>query len=312
VPNNPRDDRGDPPDDPNTLRIPFVFVPHGNPLPLAWIAEHPDYFSVPATMVPHGTRPPPPRGDGCGDPLETAPPPAQAPADRWGRPMCPLSDYPPGERAPGEGGAPGGPTSVSVEEAAAAYLRMEAVFGNPAGDRTGTDSDTTQMPAPGVASRYPGAYDVAEAGKAVVVSPGQPAPVSDQKPPTVPELRGKASFYNPQRGSDRALPGGFDPDVYGAAMYGRPGFRLGDVVRVQLQDDPTRFVDVHVNDTGPFALDALGKLIRPLQPNPDRIIDLTPAAMEALVGPSYASIGIVRVTVTKLPAGSHEGKRENQ
>ena len=95
-------------------------------------------------------------------------------------------------------------------------------------------------------------------------------------------------------------------------MFGRPGFRLGDVVRVQLQDDPTRFVDVRVNDTGPFALDAQRNLIRPLRPNPDRMIDLTPAAMEALVGSKYADIGLVRVTVTKLPAGSHEGKKESQ
>lgn len=41
-------------------------------------------------------------------------------------------------------------------------------------------------------------------------------------------------------------------------------------------------------------------------------IDLTLAAMEALVGPNYVGINLVPVTVTKLPAGSHEGKKESQ
>jgi hypothetical protein len=72
------------------------------------------------------------------------------------------------------------------------------------------------------------------------------------------------------------------------------------------------FGGVRVNDTGPFALDAKDKLVRPLRPNPDRVIDLTPAAMEALVGLNYVDIGLVRVTVAKLPAGSHEGKKESQ
>jgi hypothetical protein len=73
--------------------------------------------------------------------------------------------------------APGEPGSFSTADAINAYLKAEAVFANPMGirdaaskanlgtvvasDRTGTD---TQTPQRGVASRYPGAYDVAQAG----------------------------------------------------------------------------------------------------------------------------------------------------
>jgi hypothetical protein len=100
------------------------------------------------------------------------------PQDRWGRPMRPLWDYPPGVRAPGKSVAPGEPGSVTTDDAIDAYLRAEAMFADPAGmaraalvppdtsnahtivasDRTETD---TQTPQRGVASRYPGAYDVA-------------------------------------------------------------------------------------------------------------------------------------------------------
>ena len=77
------------------------------------------------------------------------------PADRWGRPTRPLWDYPPG--------APG---SVSEAEAIrSARTALTALNRAPramlAGDRAGTASDGTQTPRRGVASRYPGAYDVA-------------------------------------------------------------------------------------------------------------------------------------------------------
>ena len=104
------------------------------------------------------------------------------PQDRWGRPMRPLWDYPPGVRAPGEGVAPGAPGSITTADAINAYLQAEAVFANPMGirraalvtpdpanlgtvvasDRTGTEKQTPQR---GVASRYPGAYDVAQVGE---------------------------------------------------------------------------------------------------------------------------------------------------
>ena len=355
--NHPADPGGDmvePPDAPNGLRIPFIFVPRGDPLPTQWIAEHPDWFTVPAVMVPRnpdnsrrpwaevqalprqtdaawGTLPNPPGGMAApGIPGSFAPPPARekrmrdgqpwpkdrnggdGPADRWGRPTRPLWDYPPGMRAPGEPGSVSEAEAIASARVALATLDPANLRAILASGRTGAGMDGTQTPARGVASRYPGAYDVAEAGEGVVAPAGQPVPASDRKPPAALELRGKASFCDPPPGTPTALPGGFNRDVYDAAMFGRPGFRLGDVVRVQLQDDPTRFVVVRVNDTGPFALDAREKLVRPLRPNPDRVIDLTPAAMEALVGPNYVDIGLVHVTVIKLPVGSHEGKKESQ
>jgi len=319
-------DPADPRNDPNMVRIPFLFVKRGDPPPLRWMAEHPGYFKVPAIMVPHGSPPPWPWGGARARPAETAqqpastvepripgsfvPPPARRrrtpggqpwpkdkngrdwPKDRWGRPMRPLWDYPPGVRAPGE------PGSVSTADAIAAYLRTEAMFADPVGMARGS----TQALSPANVQL------VLASGVGAATPADQPALVSDQNTPAAPEMRGKASFYNPGAGTPTASPGGFDPNFYGAAMYGRPGFRLGDTVRVQLQDDPTRFVDVRVNDTGPFAVDARGNLVRPLQPHQDRVIDLTPAAMQALVGPNYAAVGLVRVTVTKLPAGSREGK----
>jgi hypothetical protein len=40
------------PDDSNTIRIPFIFVPHGHPLPTEWLRDHPGAFRVPAVFVP--------------------------------------------------------------------------------------------------------------------------------------------------------------------------------------------------------------------------------------------------------------------
>lgn len=34
------------------LQTPFLFVPHGDPLPLDWMARHPGWVRFPATMVP--------------------------------------------------------------------------------------------------------------------------------------------------------------------------------------------------------------------------------------------------------------------
>lgn len=50
-------------------QIPFIFVPHGAPEPLAWMARHPDWVKIPATMVPRGqTREGAGRGDGVSVP----------------------------------------------------------------------------------------------------------------------------------------------------------------------------------------------------------------------------------------------------
>ena len=52
-------------DDPDTIRIPFIFVPHGHPLPTEWLRDHPEAFRVPAVFVP--------RGDGDGLDVQLAP-----------------------------------------------------------------------------------------------------------------------------------------------------------------------------------------------------------------------------------------------
>ncbi|HTR16619.1 MAG TPA: hypothetical protein VMI52_06255 [Acetobacteraceae bacterium] len=40
------------PDDPDALQSPMVFVRHGDPEPTEWMARHPGWIKVPATMVP--------------------------------------------------------------------------------------------------------------------------------------------------------------------------------------------------------------------------------------------------------------------
>lgn len=37
---------------PRYLRVPFIFVPHGAPMPLDWMAEHPGWVKISATFVP--------------------------------------------------------------------------------------------------------------------------------------------------------------------------------------------------------------------------------------------------------------------
>ncbi len=81
-----------------------------------------------------------------------------------------------------------------------------------------------------------------------------------------------------------------------ATMY-RPGIiSLGQRVRVTLQSDGQKGITVTVNDTGPFARGDDGKALRPLQPDPVTIIDLTPKAFRNLNGSLEA--GRVPVIVT--------------
>ncbi len=60
---------------------------------------------------------------------------------------------------------------------------------------------------------------------------------------------------------------------------------------------------VLINDRGPFATDKYGAPIKPYRPHPTRIIDLTPAAFNALTGGSIAQ-GILDNVTVQLPAAS--------
>jgi rare lipoprotein A (peptidoglycan hydrolase) len=106
---------------------------------------------------------------------------------------------------------------------------------------------------------------------------------------------GEATYYN-LPGNNTASGAPFDPNADAAAMY-QKGVRLGDQVRVELQSDPSRSVDVIVNDTGPFARGSDGRALRPLQADPRTIIDLTPHAFKELTGDLRQ--GRVPVTVIK-------------
>ncbi len=37
------------------LAVPFIFVPHGEEPPAAWLAEHPGAVRFPATLKPRGS-----------------------------------------------------------------------------------------------------------------------------------------------------------------------------------------------------------------------------------------------------------------
>ena len=109
-------------------------------------------------------------------------------------------------------------------------------------------------------------------------------------------LTGFATWYG-QPGEITAEVTPFNPAGMNAAMF-QKGIALGDSVDVQLASDPTKTVDVIVNDTGPFARGSDGKALRPFQPDASVIIDLTPAAFLSLAPLSVGKIPVV-VTVIK-------------
>jgi len=95
-------------------------------------------------------------------------------------------------------------------------------------------------------------------------------------------LSGFATYYF-LPGSTTAYGEKFDADAMTAAMTpDRAGKNAK--VKVWLADDPNRAVLVRVNDTGPFARDPFGGPLRPLRPDPEIIIDLTPRAFVSLTG----------------------------
>jgi rare lipoprotein A len=105
-------------------------------------------------------------------------------------------------------------------------------------------------------------------------------------------IKGEASSYN-LPGMTTANGEKFDPNAFTAAMNGVP---LGTEVTVAYNPggNVTKEINVRVNDRGPFAVDNEGRALRPLQPHPTRVIDLTPAAMKWLTG---KETNLINVTV---------------
>jgi len=113
-------------------------------------------------------------------------------------------------------------------------------------------------------------------------------------------INGVASSYN-LPGMTTASGEEFDPNAFAAAMTGVP---LGTEVTVAYNPggNVTKKLNVRVNDRGPYAMDKEGRALRPLQPHPTRVIDLTPAAMKWLTG---KETNLINVTVL-IPAEKPE------
>jgi|GEM_PF-5752338 len=120
-------------------------------------------------------------------------------------------------------------------------------------------------------------------------------------------IRGNASFYgnsDPSQGPTDHFAGQqtatgqiMDPTRMTAAVF--PGsVPMGSTVRVALAGDPSRYVDVVVNDKGLYDVDENGHRV-PIPGN--RVIDLSPVAFRHLVGSLKPGPVSVVVTITKLP-----------
>jgi len=109
-------------------------------------------------------------------------------------------------------------------------------------------------------------------------------------------IKGDATYYN-LVGRKTASGQVFNPNSSNAAMYRCGVIKMGDTVTVQLQSEPSKSVTVIVNDTGPFLRGSDGRAIYPLQPDPNIVIDLTPAAFRDLAGST--AVGRVPVVVTR-------------
>jgi hypothetical protein len=122
------------PDDPNTLRVPFVFVPHGAPMPLEWMAEHPGWVRFPATFVPRA-----PEGGESEPQWNLQFGPDEAPAVSEARPVADVTvatDWPTaGETAGTSSAAPGGGGVFFSDTAAnfVAWRNARAAFADPMG-----------------------------------------------------------------------------------------------------------------------------------------------------------------------------------
>lgn len=111
---------------------------------------------------------------------------------------------------------------------------------------------------------------------------------------------GDATYYKlPGRETASGQP--FDPDRMAAAMTSEKA-KLGQTVKVTYSyengrgETVTKTISVVVNDRGPFDREPDGAPKHPLRPDPQGVIDLTPAAFRQLVG--TLRVGRVHVTVT--------------
>jgi hypothetical protein len=59
------------PDSFDEIKLPFIYIPHGEPEPTEWLQRHPDYIKMPATYVPRA------RSGGRASPSPPTSPPGQ-------------------------------------------------------------------------------------------------------------------------------------------------------------------------------------------------------------------------------------------
>jgi hypothetical protein len=214
------------------------------------------------------------------------------PRSRFGQPMCPIDELPPG-RKPGEAPGPGQAYDI-MRDAIAAWRAAEAVFADP-GRFAGIVRTAADPPAGKASSEY-GTLTQAQPVKPEDEDRGLVDKLVDRAADAGDDasgdggggtsatqlvdsrtISGEASYYD--------LPGNlmangqpFDPNAMSAAMLRVP---LGTVVTVSLAGNPTRSISVRITDRGPYVT--------------GRIIDLSPAAFVALVG--SLDVGVARVVV---------------
>jgi len=105
---------------------------------------------------------------------------------------------------------------------------------------------------------------------------------------------GEASYYPPS-GYPTANGERYDPNGFTAAMQKNLIPNFNTIVYVNYNDQKGRActIKVRVNDRGPYSRDENGKWI----PHPTRIIDLTPAAFDQLVGTLRPGVVPVEVII---------------